>query len=442
MKNSLGFEINNKSIIKFAGMSILLMMFISLYVMIDGVFISNYVGDLGLTAINIVFPVTSFFTALAIMFGTGGGAICATKIGEKLYRQAKIDFSAIFTFALIFITVLIIPVLIYIKPIVYALGANDKFVQYSIDYLFIYLLFAPAFTVQLLCQFFLFTAGKPQKAFKLTFIGGITNIIFDYIFIALLDMELKGAALATGFGELAAGGYGVYCFIKLKRLSLRFVKPTFPFKTILSAMVNGSSEMVGSVATAIMIYLFNKNMMELEGASGVSAITMILYIEFLLVSAYIGYANGVAPLFSFNHGEKNYYKLRKLFKKSMHFITMFAGLSLVLAVVLADILVAIFTDRDTDTFALATDGLRIFSIGFVFLGFNIFASSMFTAFSNGKISALISFLRTLVFICVFLIILPKYWGVTGVWLAVPIAELLTFLVVLILFKIYQKKYKY
>ncbi len=442
MKNALAFDINNKSIIKFAGMSIILMIFVSLYTMVDGIFISNYVGSLGLSAINIIFPVVSFLMAICIMFGTGGSAICGIKIGEHKYKDAKRAFTDIFIFCLAFMSILIIPIVYYMKPLIYALGADDTIIDYAEDYLFVYMLFAPALTIQFLCQFFLFTAGKPEKAFMLTFIGGLANIIFDYVFIALLDMKLTGAALATGIGETLAAIYGIYCFMTIRGISLRFTKPTYNFKTIAQASINGSSELVNSVAAAVMIYLFNKNMMELAGTNGVAAITIVLYVEFLLASAYIGYSNGVAPVFSFNLGEKNYYKLRKLFKRSLRFIGLFSLLSIVISYALADVLAATFVTRGTEVFDLATFGLRLFAISFAFLGFNIFASALFTAFSNGKVSAMISFLRTMVFIVGLLIILPKIWGITGVWLAVPIAEFLMFVIVIFIFKKYKKVYKY
>ncbi len=440
--NALDMKINLKSLLRYTLPSILLMLFMSFYVMVDGVFVARYVGSEGLSAINIPYPAIMLCWSIGIMFGTGGGAICAIKLGEEKLKEAKEDFTSLVLSTLCIGIAFVSLTLLYLEEIIYLLGASEEIYQYCHDYLFVHALFFPALLFQVLFQYLLLVSGKPDRAFILTFVAGIINIILDYVFIALLGLELKGAALATGIGELFAALYGLYCFIHVKGIPLTFVKPKIRFKMLFSSMINGSSEMVSNIAAAITTYLFNTTTMRLAGIDGVAAITVILYSQFILAAIFIGYSSGVAPLLSYNFGCKNYKNIKRLFKLSLYLISVFATLVLLMAEIFAPDLVAVFVPYGTNVHSLANFGLRIFALGFLFSGINIFTSAFFTAFSNGKISAVISFMRTFVFISTALLTLPHIIGLLGVWLAVPLAEFLSFIFVVYLLKKYKAKYQY
>ncbi len=440
--SQLAIKINFKSLMKFTIPSMLLMIFLSFYVMVDGMFVAQFVGTGALSAINIVYPTISVMMGLGVMFGTGGGAICAIKLGEGKEQEAREDFTSIVIAALTISLVTMALCIYFIKDIIYFLGSTEEIYQHCYEYLLILLIFAPALMMQMVMQYLLITSGRPNRAVILTVIAGMTNIILDYIFIVPFGWGIAGAALATGFGELFGAFYGFYCFTKLDDIALKFVKPKIRFKMLFASAINGSSEMVSNTAMAITTYLFNRATMMLAGPDGVAAITIILYSQFLLVAILLGYSGGVAPLISYNFGQRNRSNLKRIFRLSIIFIVTSTSTLFVLAQLLAPNLVSVFAEEGSNVHNLATGGLRIFAFAFLFAGINIFGSGLFTAFSNGKISALISFLRTFVFISTALILLPPLIGIVGVWIAVPLAEFLTILLVVALLMRYKKVYRY
>ncbi len=442
MNKSLDIRTNFLSIFKFAFPNILLMMFLSFYVMVDGMFVSRFVGSDALAALNIVYPIISIAMAFGIMFGAGGSAICAIKLGRGQNEQARQDFVAI-TFVSVICGIIITAIcLVFIDELIYMLGARGDIIGYGYDYLMPSIFFITATIVQAVFQFFLITAGKPVSALILTLIGGITNIVLDYVFIVLLDLGVTGAAVATGLGALFGSLYGVSVFVFSKKGSLYFVKLKFNKGTILKTFSNGSSEMVNNIAGALTMFLFNYSMLKIAGENGVAAITIILYAQFLLNSIYMGYAGGVAPLISFNHGRQNFTSLKTIIKNSLIFLFVVSIIVVTVSVVFAPQIVGVFASSDINVAEMATQGLRIFATGFVFSGLNIFISCMFTAFSNGKISALVSFFRTFICIVSALLILQNLIGINGVWISVPLAELLSLILGLILFFHFKKIYKY
>lgn len=328
------------------------------------------------------------------------------------------------TIGLIASFLLMIPTLLFLEPLCTLLGSNDLLMHHCTAYLGTLALFAPACMLQSLFQCFFVTAGKPNIGLTLTIIGGIANAVLDYVFLGPLGFGIEGAALATGIGQAIPAVFGLFYFFLVKK-DLYFTRFTFCLKTLLSASSNGSSEMVSHLSNAIVTYLFNVIMMRLAGESGVAAITILLYAQFLFNALYLGFSMGVAPIFSFHYGASNYRELRNVYKISMWFVLLSSLGVTVLSYLAAAPISGIFVGKNTETYTLAVSGFTIFSFCFLFSGFNIFSSALFTALSDGKTSAIISFTRTFGFILLSLLTLPAILGINGVWLAIPVAEFLT-----------------
>ena len=294
----------------------------------------------------------------------------------------------------------------------------------------------------MLFQFFFVTAGRPNLGLIVTVIGGAANILLDYLFMGPMELGIKGAAVATGIGFMIPAVIGLIWFAKKEDRILCFTKPKFDGKVLLKTCTNGSSEMVSNLAVAVTTFLFNKLMMRYVGEDGVAALTIVLYAQFLFTAVFLGYTSGIAPLFSYNYGAQNEKRLKKLFKLSIIFITICSILAYAFSLLLAEPVVGLFSESNSTVYNLAIHGMDLFGISFLFMGFNIFASGLFTSFSNGLISALLSFLRTFVFIILAIMFLPKLLNVDGIWLSIPLAELVALFVSLICMIRYKKIYQY
>lgn len=439
MNNSLGKKVTFLSLIKFTLPTIIMMVFFSLYTIIDGIFVSRYVGSNALSAINIVYPVICILIGISVMMATGGSAIVAKLMGEGKDNEARESFTLITISSVSLGLIIAIFSLIFIKQIIYLLGSTDSLYENSHTYLFTMLLFTPVIILKMLFDYFLVTAGNPNLGLLSSIIGGVTNIILDYVLIVPLNMGIVGAALATCIGYSLPSLIGIIYFFN-KKNTLHFVKPKFNFKTILHSCSNGSSEMVTQISSAVTTFLYNIIMIKLLGENGVASITIVLYSQFLLVSAFIGFTSGVSPRISYNYGSKNKEQLNKIIKYSYIFIMLFSISTFVFSKYLSPILVSIFAGNGTEIYDITLNGFNLFQISFLLSGVNIFTSGMFTAFSNGKISALLSVLRTFIFLSTGIIFLPSLIGVDGVWLAVPLAETLT--LAFSLFYVYKHKNTY
>lgn len=437
MENKLAQNFTITSLLKFTAPTCIMLVFMSLYQMTDAVFVSNFVGENALSALNIVFPIPSIIIALSIMLATGGSAIIAKNMGEGKAQKAKQNFSMIVFVGFLLGIVIMIAGVIWIKPIIKVLGATPILYAYSYDYLFILLLACPLTVLQMLFQTFFVTAGKPHLGLVSTILGGVSNIVLDYLFIVVFHMGVAGAAIATSIGYTLPAIIGLVYFFLNKKGTLYFVKPVFDRIVLLKTCTNGSSEMVTNLAIAIVTLLFNKIMLRYLGENGVAAITIVLYAQFLLTSIFMGFSNGVAPVFSYNYGNNNKAQIKKIFKMSLCIISVLSILMYIISLVFATPIISVFTSSESEVFKITYHGFFLFSISYLFTGVNIFASSMFTAFSNGKISALLSFLRTFVFLVAALLLLPEIMGVDGIWLAVPIAEFIAILVSI--FTMYRNK---
>ncbi len=424
MTKSIGQNFKFLSLLRFALPSMVMMVFMSLYTIIDGVFISRLVGSDALSASNIIYPAASILIAVGIMLATGGSAIIAMKLGEKKEKEARENFTMIILVGVVFGCLALVLGNLFITPLVKMLGATELILLQCEAYLSILLYFAPACILQLFFQSFFVTAGKPVAGLIVTVLGGVANAVLDYVFMGPMNMGIKGAALATGIGQLIPAVAGLLYFA-FNKGELHFVKPKLDLRVLRDSCLNGSSEMVTNFSNAIITYLFNIIMLKLLGETGVAAITIVLYGQFMFNSLYMGFAIGVAPVISYNYGSRNNVMLRRVFKICTTFIVASAAVVSVLALLGSSVVVEIFTPKGTQTYEIARNGFFLFSLNYFFAGVNIFSSSLFTALSNGKVSAIISFMRTFGFIVVSILVLPELLGVNGVWLAVPVAEFLT-----------------
>lgn len=425
MNNSLGAKVSIASLIRFTTPTIIMMVFMSTYTMVDGIFVSRFVGTGALSAVNIVYPVMSVMIAVGIMLGTGGSAVVAKQMGEDKPEEAKASFSLIALAGGVAGFVILAAGLLWLEPLVMLLGSNAAIHDYCMQYGFWLLIFSPMCVLQTLFQPMFVAAGKPMIGLAATIAGGATNILLDYLLIVPFNMGIAGAAIATGCGMALPTVFGLFYFTFSKSATLSFVPPCRKPQVLAQSCLNGMSEMVSNLAAAVTTYLFNIVMMNLAGEDGVAAITIVLYSQFLLTAIYLGYSSGVAPMISYNYGSRNNAQLQRIFRISLGFIAVCSVITFAASFFVAAPLVSIFTGDNASVFELAHHGFLLFSCCYLFMGFNIFASSMFTAFSDGRVSAIISFLRTFVLIVASVLLLPRIIGLDGVWLAIPLAELLT-----------------
>ena len=441
MSQALSKKITFLSLIRYTLPTIVMMIFFALYTIVDGMFISQFVGANALSSTNIVYPVINILIGIGVMFATGGSALVAKSMGEDKLTEAREHFSLITLSAVLIGVILSISCLLLIKPLIYSLGATDILYKDCYAYLTIMLICSPFIILKMYFDYFLVTAGAAHLGLISSIMGGLINVVLDYIFIVPLQMGVAGAALATCLGYVFPTLIGLLYFCKSSH-TLHFVKPKFHFNVIIKSCSNGASEMVTQLAASVTTILYNFAMIRLLGEEGIAAITIILYVQFLLSSAYLGFTSGVSPRISYNYGSRDREQLRNLVRYSFIFISLFAVSSFLITSLGSDILISLFAKKGSSLFEIALNGFKIFSIGFLLSGFNIFASGMFTAFSNGKISALLSLLRTFVFFVIGLLILPRFLGVNGVWLIVPFAELSTLVISIICIYKYRHTYMY
>ena len=438
--NALEKKYNFFSLIKFTIPTIVMMIFMSLYTMVDGVFVSVLINENALSSINLVYPAQSIIIAVAIMLATGSSAIIASLLGESKFKEAKEKFSFIVIVALVLGIIFAVLGIKYIDEIIALVGATKSTKQYCIEYLQIILLASPLAVLQMLFQFLFVTAGKPKMGLYTTIIGGILNIILDYLFIKVFNLGIRGASIATSIGYSIPAITGLIYFTVNRKGILYFVKPKIDFKMLMSSCFNGSSEMITNLAGSVTVFLFNMIMLKYIGIDGVAAITIVMYGQYISNSLFMGYSSGVAPLISYNYGHKRHKELRKLNKYSLIFITCSSLFIFVISILLAGTITGFFVDRSKEVYEITKNGFILFSISYLITGLNIYISALFTALSNGLISGLISFLRTFLNLIVCLIFLPMLIGDNGIWLSVPLAELLTVVVSIILLMKYKNNY--
>lgn len=416
-------KITVSSLLRFTFPTIIMMVFTSVYSMVDGIFVSRFVGADAISATNIVYPVIYLVIGLGAMFGSGGSAVIAKKMGEGRLQEACEDLSLLTLVSAITGLLISAAGLAAARPILYALGSNDRLYPYCRDYFITNLSGFPFYMLQLVFQCYFVAAGRPKLGLYSSLLAGVTNAVLDYVFIVHLDLGIGGAGLATVCGYLIPSVTGLVFFAR-SRSGLCFRRPHLRRQVLTGTMSNGSSEMVTNLANAVIFFVINIVTLRVMGENGLAAISMILYCQFLFTSIYMGFSSGAAPLISYNLGAGNARQLHRIFVICLGFIAVSSVGMTLLPFFTAGYIVRFFTQPGTAVYDMAVHGFLLFALGYLFAGINIFSSSFFTALSNGKISAIISFARTFGLILPSLLILPELIGSDGVWLAIPIAEAL------------------
>ena len=424
MDSVLGQKYTAGGLLRFSAPSIIMMMFMSLYTIVDGMFASRYVGSDALAAINIVFPILTLQLAVGLMIATGGSALVGRTLGEAKSGLAREYFTMLMAASVLLAFASTIAGLIYLEPLCFLLGSDEVLLPYCKTYLCIMLLFSPACMLQTYYQSLLVTAGLPKLGLALTCAAGLSNVVLDYCFMGRMGMGIAGAALATGIGQSIPAVLGSLLFLLRKR-GLRFSRFQLHLRALAKACSNGSSEMVTQLSMAVVTFLFNVILMDMAGAAGVAAITIILYGQFLFGSFYLGFSIGVAPLFSYSHGAGDVEQLRRLLRFSLLFMLAGGAAITSASIACARPVTGLFVDASEHTYALAVHGFVLFSINYPVNGLNILTSGVLTALSDGLHSAMISFTRTFALQVAALLFLPRLIGLDGVWLAVPAAEFAT-----------------
>ncbi len=431
--------ITTKNIMKFALPTIAMSLFMSFYTMVDGLFVSNLIGTNALSAVNLSAPIISLVTAISTMLATGGSTIIMKKVGENRRKEANADFTYLIIVNIIVGMVMWIIGYFCMNIIFGKMDVSAEVLHHSREYLGHYLLFTIPILLMNNFALYLIASGKSTVSFVCSVAGGVVNIVLDYVFIKIAGMGTAGAAMATGLGYSVTAVVGFIVFSNKNNL-LHFTKPSFSFAVVKRAVSNGCSEMATALVTGITTLIFNWTMLRYVGENGVAAITIIMYVLMFVSSLFSGYSYGVAPMISYHYGAENKEKLRRLVRKSIKIIGIISIISLITSIVITKPLVGIFTRPDNPVFELAVTGNRICSIALLFIGFNIFSSGMFTALNNGLISAILAFSRSFVFMIICLLALPVLFGVTGIWLANPAAELMAVLLAFTMFIKYKNKY--
>lgn len=440
--NALAREFHTASLIKFALPNIGMMIFLSLYTIVDGMFISRLVGTTALSAINMSFPLNSLQMAIGIMLGTGGSAIIARRQGEGRADEARQNFTMLVTVAALVGLCFAVLGNIFLDPILRVLGTSELQWADCRIYTLIQLAFAPMLFLQTSFQTLFVTAGKPGLGLLTSVGGGITNMVLDWLFIGPMNMGVAGAAIATCLGYCVPSVIGLVYFFRNRSGSLFFVPFKFDGATLAAACGNGSSEMVSNIANAVTTFMFNMLFMRYRGEDGVAAITIAMYFQFVFTAVYFGFSMGVAPVISYKFGERNIPQLGRIFRICMTFVLACSLGAYLLSWVTLEPALTLFTPRGSGVYEIAMSGFPIYAVSFLLMGTSIFASSLFTALSDGLVSAIISFSRTLVFLAAMLLLLPLILEELGIWLAVPVAEGLGVMVSVYFLLKGRKKYQY
>ena len=422
--------------------SIGMMIFTSIYGMVDGFFVSNFVGKTEFAAVNLIMPFPMMLGAFGFMIGTGGSALVAMTLGQGKKKEANEIFSMLIK--VLFIAGIAMSVLgiIFTREIALFLGATEELLEHCVVYGRLLLVGLTAFMLQNTFQSFLVTAEKPDLGLKITIAAGITNIVLDFLFIGVFHWGLVGAAAATGISQVVGGGLPLLYFIRENDSELQLVSSKIDFKMLGKACFNGSSELMTNVSLSLVNMLYNLQLMKYAGENGVAAYGVIMYVNFIFVGVFIGYAFGSAPIIGYNYGASNQEEMKNVYKKSLTFNIVSGILMCIVAILFAGFLAGIFVGYDAELYEMTKRGFAIYSISFVVMGLNIYASSFFTALGNGLISAILSFLRTLLFQIVCVLVLPLIWELDGIWLAIVAAEGLALVLSFAMLKVYKQKYGY
>lgn len=428
--------------LRFTLPSIVMMIFTSIYGMVDGYFVSNYVGAVPFASLNLVMPFIMILSAVGFMFGTGGTALVSMTLGMGEHKKANEIFSLL-TYLLIACGVVLGVMGFVIAPwMSRILGATPEMLPYAIQYIRINMIGIPFFMLQNLFQSFLVAAERPRLGLRVTILAGCTNMVLDWLFVGVLGLGLGGAAAATVMSQMVGGIVPLLYFLLPNKTILRLGKTHMDGSAVFKACTNGASEFLSNCASSIVGMLYNHQLLRYIGTDGVAAYGVIMYVNFTFVGIYFGYSMGIAPVVGYHYGADNKEELRGLFHRSLRMILTAAVLLTLLSEVSSGFLVRIFVGYDPELFALTVHGFRIYAIAFLFMGFNIFGSGFFTALNNGKVSALLSVARSLVFQLASIYLLPALLGADGLWCVVVVSDGLCLILTIWMWIRYQKAYGY
>lgn len=442
MRIQLSDHFTYNKLLRFVFPSIIMMVFTSIYSVVDGLFVSNFAGKTAFAAINLIMPVLMGMGTVGFLIGTGGSAVVAKTLGEGKREKANAYFSMLIYVTIAIGAILTVISFIFIRPISELLGASGQMLDYCVLYGRILISFQTAFMLQCAFQNFMVVAEKPKFGLLITVGSGLTNIVLDALFVAVFKWGIAGAAAATVISQVVGAVVPIIYFSRKNNSLLRITKPIFDFKTLLKVCTNGSSELMTNLSASLVNILYNFQLMKIAGENGVAAYGVIMYVNFIFSAVYFGYAIGSAPVVSFNYGAANSVELKNLFRKSLFITGIFGLLMFTSSQLLAFPLAKWFVGYDAELFELTAHGFKVYAISFLISGFNVFSSAFFTALNNGAVSAAIAFMRTLVFQLIAILVLPELLGIDGVWFAIVAAEVLALIVSIIFFIAKRKKYKY
>ena len=431
-----------KKLFQFTLPSIIMMVFTSIYGVVDGFFVSNFAGKTAFAAVNLVMPFVMILGGVGFMIGTGGTALVSRVLGEGDKDRANRYFSMMVYGTLIIGLLLSVIGIAFMKPIAAFLGATEEMMGDCVLYGRLVIGFTAAFMLQNVFQSFLIAAEKPKLGLAATVAAGITNITLDALFVGVFRWGSAGAAVATGLSQCIGGILPLLYFIRPNKSLLRLTKTKLEKGPLLRAFGNGSSELMSNISSSVVSMLYNFQLLEYIGEDGVSAYGVLMYVQFIFIAIFIGYSIGSAPVISYHYGAGNHAELKNMLKKSVSFSVLAGILLTILAFLLAKPLAGIFVGYDKQLFDLTSHAFQLFSLSFLLAGFNIFASSFFTALNNGAVSAAISFLRTLVFQTSSVLILPFFLGVDGIWWAITVAEVCACIISVIFLFARRRNYHY
>ena len=446
MRIQLSDHFTYRRLLRFTLPSIAMMIFTSIYGVVDGFFVSNFAGKTPFAAVNLIMPALMILSTVGFMLGTGGTAIVARTLGEGEKERANEYFSLFVYLAFGLGIVFSVPGIVFARPLSALLGAEGELLENCVLYARIVLLALPFFILQLLFQSFFVTAEKPHLGLVVTVLSGVTNMVLDCVLVMLLPQEYKlaGAAAATALSQFVGGVFPLAYFFRRNNSLLRLGKTRFYGKATLQAFTNGSSEFMSNISMSLVGMLYNLQLMKYSynGEDGIAAYGVMMYVSMIFSGTFIGYSVGTAPVVGYHFGAQNHAELKSLLKKSLRMTVIFAVAMVAAAELLAAPLAKIFVGYDARLMEFTIDGFRIFSLSFLFMGIAIYGSGFFTALSDGLTSALISGLRTLVFQIAAVLLLPLIWGVDGIWISIVIAEFMAAVLTALFLALKRKKYRY
>ena len=419
------------------------MLFTSVYGIVDGLCVSNFVGKTAFAAVNLIMPLPMLLGTIGFMLGTGGSAIVGITLGEGDQKKADRYFTMFLLAALISVSVLAVLGILLLRPVAELLGAKGELLDYAVRYGRILMLALPPFALQNMFQSFFVTAEKPLLGFWFTVGAGCTNMVLDVVMVGMLHWGVEGAAVATLISQLVGGVLPVFYFLNHKTTSrLHLGKTEFHGSVLKAACINGSSELMTNLSMSLVNILYNYQLLRFAGENGVAAYGVIMYAAFLFVAVFVGYAVGSAPIVSYHYGARNHAEVHNLYTKSLRLIGVVAVIMTAVSMLIIPYVAKIFVGYDAELLELTSHAFRVYGLSFLIMGFNVYGSSFFTALGDGVTSALISFLRTLLFQLAAVILLPIVLRIEGVWLAITAAELAALVVTVYLFITKDKVYHY